>query len=206
MEKAKEILEKYIPAEAVDEIVKLLFSYKDLSLKITRKRQTKLGDFKKISRAQYRISVNHNLNQYQFLITLLHEIAHYLTLKKYGTNIKPHGKEWKEIFGKLLLSYLDKGIFPGDISTHLYTYALNPKATTAGSGELYLALSQYDENTGNNKLKHIFELKPHQKFQTEKGEVYELLKKRRTRYICKRISNGKRYLIHQNMQVLPLES
>jgi len=205
MDKAKEILQKYLPDEAVDEIIKLLYSHKDLSLKITRKRQTKLGDFKKISRFQYRISVNNNLNKYQFLITLLHEIAHYLTLKKYGLHVKPHGKEWKKIYGELLFSYLNKEIFPADISAPLYEYAQNPKATTAGSGELYLALTQYDQNS-NHKLKHIFELKSRQKFQTEKGEIYELLEKRRTRYICKRLSNGKTYLIHKNMKVLPLET
>ena len=205
MKKAKEILEKYIPAEALDEVIKLLYSHQDLSLKITRKRHSKLGDFKRISPYQYRISINNNLNKYQFLITLLHEIAHYLTLKKHGTNVKPHGKEWKKIYAELLESYLTKGIFPPDIHVPLSKYALNPKATTAGSGELYLALIKYDKEN-NGHLKHVFELKTHEKFQTEKGEIYELLTKRRTRYICKRLSNGKSYLIHKNMKVLPIES
>ena len=37
---------------------------------------------------------------YRFLITLLHELAHYDVCRKYAHYIKPHGKEWKFTFKK----------------------------------------------------------------------------------------------------------
>jgi len=46
-------------------------------IRIAKPRKTKLGDFRagKIP-AQTKISVNSDLNQFAFLITLLHEVAH----------------------------------------------------------------------------------------------------------------------------------
>jgi len=202
MEEARRLLQKYLPDAAVDEIVELLFAHSDLSLKITRERSTKLGDYKKVNRFQHRISVNYNLNPYQFLITLLHEIAHYLAYKEYGRKIKPHGKEWKYTFSRLLQTYMRPEIFPEEILNHLETYIQNPRASTAADGNLYLALSQYDKKE-NKDLKYIFELEKGQKFQLKNGQKFELLEKRRTRYKCKNLANQKIYLIHQNAEVLP---
>jgi SprT protein len=42
-------------------------------------RSSKLGDYRPPQRGlPHRISVNHNLNQHEFLITLIHEMAHLL--------------------------------------------------------------------------------------------------------------------------------
>ncbi len=205
MEQAQKLLQKYIPQAAVDPVVKLIFDHKELSLKITRQRRTKLGDYRKINRYQHRISVNHNLNPYQFLITLLHEIAHFLTYKQYGTRVKPHGKEWKMTFGQLLHSYLKEDIFPADLLPNLKKYAQNPKASTAGDGDLYLKLSAYDKKK-NPQTKYIFELADGQVFALPNGQQYQLQEKRRTRYKCLRLDNKKVYLIHQNAEVYPIEN
>jgi len=204
MEEARSLLQKYLPEKAVDDIVKLLFTHRDLILRITRERQSKLGDYKKINTHQHRISINHNLNPYQFLITLLHEMAHYLAYKKHGAKIKPHGREWKNEFKDLLRRYLHPDIFPVEILDQLTKYAQNPKASTAGDGALYLALSQYDK-TKNPELKYIFQLKKGEKFQLKNGQSFQLMEKRRTRYKCQNLNNRKIYLIHQNAEVLPLK-
>jgi len=181
-----------------------LYSHKELHLVITRKRSTKLGDYKKINAYQHKISVNYNLNKYQFLITLLHEIAHFLTYKKFGNRIKPHGLEWKKTFGELLTSFIRPEIFPDELIAPLKIYAQNPKASTASDGDLYLLLSKYD--TGKNPYsKYVFELKNGDIFSLENGQQYKLLEKRRTRYKCLRLNNRKIYLIHQNAQVFPLK-
>ncbi len=203
MDEAKAVLQKYLPAQAVDEVVHLLFSYSDLQLKITAPRRTKLGDYKRINRRHHRISINNNLNPYQFLITLLHELAHYQAYKKYGHRIKPHGKEWKQTFGRLLQTFLKPDIFPENLLADLQQYAKNPKASTAGDGKLYLKLSNYDTKD-QKTLKYIFELHPGDYFTLPNGATYQLQEKRRTRYKCKRLSNQKIYLIHQNAEVTPI--
>ena len=203
MQAARDILKKYIPESAIEDVVKILFAHKALHLKITKSRSSKLGDYKKISPYKHQISVNYNLNEYQFLITLLHEIAHFLTYKRFGRNIRPHGKEWKQVFGSLLQNFIRPDIFPEDIIPDLISYAKNPKASTAGDGNLYLKLSQYNEKS-NAQTKYVFELKPGQIFALPNGVVYELQEKRRTRYKCKRLSNQKVYLIHQNAEVFPI--
>jgi len=198
----EDILIKYIPENSHKEIIDLLYSHKELRLVITRRRSTKLGDYKKINAYQHKISVNYNLNQYQFLITLLHEIAHFLTYKKYGNRIKPHGMEWKKTFGELLTPFIRPDVFPDELIAPLRTYVQNPKASTASDGDLYLLLSKYDTDK-NPDSQYVFELKKGDFFSLENGQEYQLLEKRRTRYKCMRLSNKKIYLIHQNAQVFP---
>lgn len=203
MEEVKLLLQNYIPHQAVDEIVKIIFEHKELYIKITKHRSTKLGDYKKINNLYHRITINHNLNKYQFLITLLHEIAHFLSFKEYGKNIKPHGKEWKSVFSNLLNKFTSPETFPNDLLPYVKKYAINPKATTAGDGELFLKLSEYNTHKNNN-TKFVFQLEPNQFFSLPNGTKYQLQEKRRTRYKCIRIDNQKIYLIHQNAEVHPL--
>ncbi len=200
MSEARKILLKYIPDQSVDQVLHLINSHKELSLKITRSRTTKLGDYRKINNFQHRITVNNNLNNYQFLLTLLHEIAHFLTYKEYGRRVKPHGKEWKYVFSKLLLAYIKPEIFPKELIPLLLNYAKNPKASTAGDGDLYVKLSKYDKNR-NPQLKYVFELEKGTVFALNNGQQFQLQEKRRTRYKCVNIQNKKSYLIHKNAEV-----
>jgi len=89
-----ELLSDYLPANAIESILNYQNEYK-FRIKITRPRKTKLGDFRVISRNLIQVSVNGNLNKYEFLIVLLHEIAHVIVWKTYNKRVKPHGKEWK---------------------------------------------------------------------------------------------------------------
>ena len=72
---------KYIPLQSISQIE---FWVKDLDvdIKVVRSRKTKLGDFK-VQNGKMSISINCNLNQYAFLITLTHELAHAFIYKKY---------------------------------------------------------------------------------------------------------------------------
>ena len=204
MEEAKKIMAQYLPEAAVEPILELIFSHKELNLKITNTRMTKLGDYRRVNKFNHRITVNHDLNPYHFLLTLLHEIAHFLTYKNYGQKVKPHGIEWKNIFGQLILDFLRPEIFPEELIEKLRIYAHNPKASTAGDGDLNLLLNAYNENQ-NPHTKYIFELQKGQKFALPNGQQYILQEKRRTRYKCQRMSNKKFYLIHKNAEVYPLD-
>jgi len=78
---------KYIPQEA-SKLVDELIQKHPFELKIKNNRKTKHGDFRTAPNGILKISINKDLNKYRFLITLIHEIAHLASHKKYG-NKKP---------------------------------------------------------------------------------------------------------------------
>ena len=112
-EEYKAILAKYMPAVAVDSVYDFM-SRHNVHLHITRKRTSKLGDYRwPQSRHNYHeISVNGDMNPYHFLMVLLHEMAHLNTYQRYGSDIQPHGHEWQEHYRRLLMTYSREGHFP----------------------------------------------------------------------------------------------
>ena len=87
---------KYIPLNSRDYLNKILSENK-ISLLIKKERRTKHGDFRVLKNGECQITINSNLNSYRFLITLIHEIAHYKVYKIYDKKVKPHGQEWKQM-------------------------------------------------------------------------------------------------------------
>ncbi|WP_233486100.1 hypothetical protein, partial [Streptobacillus moniliformis] len=68
-------LARYIPEHAVRPVFELIVS-NQVHLKIVNERQTRHGDYRRSLNGKHEITVNASLNQYKFLITLIHEIAH----------------------------------------------------------------------------------------------------------------------------------
>ena len=130
--------QKYIPLKAIP-FVQFLIDEHYFDLKIVNQRQTKHGDFRKLPNGKFQITVNNNLNKYQFLLTLVHEIAHHVTHQKFG-RVQPHGKEWKTVFQHLMLPFLKPDVYPLEILPHLANYLKNPKASTDADARLSLAL------------------------------------------------------------------
>ncbi len=185
----------YIPQTAVSSVASLISEY-NINLKIVNERQTKHGDFRRLPNGKFLITVNNNLNQYQFLLTLVHEIAHHVTFQKFG-NVKPHGKEWKRTFQHLMLPFLHSAIYPEAILKPLAQYLKNPKASTGSDVNLTLALK---EGIATNGKSFIFDVPLDGNF-TFKGKLYKRGKKRRTRYECLQVSTNKMYLFNQNAEV-----
>ena len=107
MEQYKAILQKYIPGKSVELIYEWLREHK-IHLKISKKRSSKLGDYRSPHKGKgHLITVNHDLNPYAFLITLVHEIAHMLVWERYRNRVRAHGPEWKDTYRKLMLPFFD---------------------------------------------------------------------------------------------------
>ena len=145
--------QKYIPEKAIP-FIQFLIDEHNFSLKIVNQRETKHGDFRKLTSGKYQITVNNNLNKHQFLLTLVHEIAHHVTHQKFG-RVQPHGQEWKKVFQHLMLPFLRLEIYPKEMIGHLANYLKNPKASTDSDVKLSLALK---ENTAESGKSFIFEL------------------------------------------------
>ena len=187
---------KYIPENAIN-LVQSLIEYHSINLKIVNQRQTKHGDFRQLANGKFQITINNNLNPFQFLLTLIHEIAHHTTFKKYG-RIQPHGKEWKQQFQHLMLPFLNPTIFPDHMLTPLAHYLKNPKASTDSDVKLSLALKG---NTAENGKNFVFELPTNCTF-IFKNKMYRKGKKRKTRIECIQLTTNRLYLFNQNAEVI----
>jgi hypothetical protein len=187
----------YIPKTAQKQIFALL-NDKDLKIIVKRARKTRHGDYRKLKNGGHQITVNASLNPCRFLVTLLHEIAHYHAYKFYGNNIQPHGLEWKQMFQKIMLPFLRPDVFPNTILPYLANYIKNPKATT--DSDIHLSLSLKSLDPPNNKI-YIFDVKPGSIFIASNGKIYKKGKKRRTRYECISIDSGRIYAFNPNAEV-----
>ncbi len=190
-------LQDYIPKNALSQALKLL-EHDNLLVKVKKERKTRHGDYKSLPNGKHQVTVNSNLNQYRFLITLIHEIAHFEAYKKYGKFIKPHGIEWKRTFQHLVLPFLNPEIFPNNLLPLLAKHFLNPKASSDTDVKLALALKQFDEP--NNKI-FIFEVPFGSVFKLYNGKVYKKGKKRTKRFECIEVKTGKLYLFNPNAEV-----
>ena len=72
-----------IPKSSV-EYVRGLISSENIIFKLKKSRRTKYGDFSIKKNGLVIITINEDLNAYRFLITLIHEISHYFSVKNYG--------------------------------------------------------------------------------------------------------------------------
>ncbi|MDO6802291.1 SprT-like domain-containing protein [Wenyingzhuangia sp. 1_MG-2023] len=186
----------YIPDAAKESLDHLLKEY-PFHLKITRGRKTKRGDFR-ATKPIPSITINNNLSKEQFLITLVHEIAHLYTYHEYP-KAKPHGKEWKHCFQKLMLPFLNTQIFEDSLLKLLAQHFKNPKATTDSDPKLAVQL-QLKKNPLDMDKCFIFDLEPGNLFQFNQ-RVFKILNKRRTRYECLEVKTKKRFLINGSASV-----
>lgn len=172
---------------------------------ITKSRRSKLGDFRYRSDRQIQqITINHDLNPYQFLITYLHEVAHYRAFKQQGLAIKPHGIEWKRAFQKLMSPMLSDLVFPKDVLLPLKQHLINPKARTGADLFLSKELRKYDFRDTDRPVTYLSDLKPGTSFNL-RGRKFKKESTRRTRILCLEVNSGQKYLISANAEVIVKE-
>ncbi|TNE79098.1 MAG: sprT domain-containing protein [Bacteroidetes bacterium] len=182
---------KYIPEPTVPLLAAWVIDY-NIHLRISRSRSSKLGDYRPPQQGHgHRISINHNLNPYAFLVTLVHEIAHLTCWNSYQNRVEPHGKEWKMEYQKLMVPVIELGIFPEDVHLALMSYLRNPAASSCTDTQLQKTLSRYDENP----VIHLDDIPEGARFQLVNGMVMTKGEKRRTRYRCQAEHNQRFYLV-----------
>jgi SprT protein len=186
-------LAQFLPAGTFEQVLPY-FKEHTIHLTLARERKSILGDYRRptVEQPVHRISINATLNQYSFLITLLHELAHMFVFIQYKDKVSPHGSEWKVEFRKMLIPYLGKHFFPPDIESALINYLNNPKASTCTDTNLYKALYRYSHSKEGVSL--LEDMQINQRFSIANGNEYIVLEKRRTRFRCKEIKTGKMYL------------
>jgi len=185
-------LKTYLPEGSFEDVSHYLLHYK-VHLTITRERKSVLGDYRNaLAEKNHRISVNGNLNQYAFLITLLHELAHLFTYERYGHRVQAHGAEWKNEFSKILAQFLLKKIFPPDIHRALLKTLQNPAASSCADTGLLRVLHQYDEKKEGVML--VESLPDGSVFKIKGGRVFKKMERIRKRIKCVEVDTGKIYL------------
>lgn len=202
MEKYRNILTNYLPAAAVPQILDWLSS-SNVQLNISRSRSTKLGDYRSPHLVSYhKISVNHDLNRYHFLLTLVHELAHLKTYERYKDRVNPHGKEWKSNFKALMQPFLNESVFPADLLLPVKKYLENPSYSTSNTA-LLKELRKYD---GPKDYLTLDDLPMEALFRINNGAVFKKLEKLRKRYKCIRMDNKRMYLVNPLVKVIPVEN
>ncbi|MGZ3900026.1 MAG: SprT-like domain-containing protein [Bacteroidia bacterium] len=202
-QKNSEILKKYLPEESVDIIAQWIVEL-DFKLKIKRERSTRLGDYTSPHNGlNHTITINHNLNKFSFLITLVHEVAHLVTYNEHKNMVSPHGKEWKQNFQKLMQPFLTPDIFPLEIFSALRSYMQNPAATSCTDTKLLRVLKLHDEESD---LLFLERIPANTLFLYNGSKIFKKGEKVRKRIKCVEIKSGTVYLFNPLTEVQIFDS
>ena len=197
-------LKSYLPEGSFEDVNYYLVHYR-VQLTVTRQRATILGDYRHAHDGKgHRISINGNLNKYNFLITLLHELAHLFTYERYGHRVQAHGQQWKDEFSKILVQFLAKEIFPSEIEQALMQTLKNPAASSCGDEKLLRVLRNYDPKKEDHFL--VEQLKEGTTFIIKHERIFIKGKKIRTRYKCMEVATKKWYLFSGMYEVKLLKT
>lgn len=179
-------LEKYLPDNTL-QYLKIWFSDYYIHIKITRNRNSKLGDYRKLPDNSHEITINSTLSPQLFFFVLTHELAHLIAFEKYGRRISPHGNEWKETFRKMLLESL--AVYDEELKPIIVKFSKSPKANFMASPDL---VKYFYIETQDDSLQFIEELQKGDFFiyRNEKYLLEGLIKKN---YLCKNLATGRKY-------------
>ena len=203
-EKELQILQRYFPPAAVPMVAEAYMQSR-FQLKFKKPRNSKLGDFRATRRNNgvCCITLNGDLNPYQMLVTFVHEYAHYLVYVNYPKRrLEPHGEEWKQTFAQLLLPYLRDDIFPEDVIVALQRHLQHIKASSTADANLAKVMKRYDANPSGEKPITVDDLPEGAVFTLPNGMAFRKGSKRRTRYQCECLDNGRTYSVSGMAEVM----
>lgn len=180
-------LEQYLP-ENTFPFLKKWFSDYYIHIKITKNRNSKLGDYRRMPDKSHQITVNSTLDKQLFFFVLTHELAHLIAFEKFNFRISAHGKEWKNTFTEMLLESIN--IYSDDLKPIIFKFSKNPKANFMASPEL---VRYFHIENPEDQFVFVEDLSINDKF-SYKGDVYRILEKKKKLYLCIHLKNSKKYL------------
>ncbi|MDP4280717.1 MAG: sprT domain-containing protein [Bacteroidota bacterium] len=183
------------------------FEKNEVHFRIAGTRKSKLGDYRPPwNHMPARITINSGLNPYEFLITLIHEMAHHTTWKEWKEESwrgrirpEPHGKEWKRHFQEMMTPFLNSEFFPDDILEILRLYVQNPTASSKTNLQLGRVLKNYD---GHDNTELLENLPTDALFHLPDGRIFKKKEKLRKRYRCLNMENRRTYLFHPLVKII----
>jgi hypothetical protein len=198
------IFQTHLPQPAIPYCINL-WQKVPFSFKVLSPRVSKLGDFRyRKDRKIQTITINADLNPYQFLLTYIHEVAHLHAFEKFGMSHSPHGQEWKKEFQSLMEPILNDSVFPKDILIPLRNHMKNPSASSARDLFLMKEMSKYDiPAQAQEEEVFLSDLMPGKQFILS-GRKFKKGETRRTRVLCEEVDSGRKYLVSRLAKVKPL--
>ncbi|WP_294311570.1 SprT-like domain-containing protein [uncultured Chryseobacterium sp.] len=179
-------LEKYLPENTLP-YLKIWFADYYIHIKITRNRNSKLGDYRKLPDGSHEITINSTLVPQLFFFVLTHELAHLIAFEKYGRRISPHGNEWKETFRKMLLQSLD--VYEESLRPIIVEFSKSPKANFMASPDLV----KYFHIEGQDDTLVFIETLKKGDFFVYRNEKYLLEGLIKKNYLCRHLDTGRKY-------------
>lgn len=180
-------LSKFLPEGSLP-FLKNWFGEHAIHIRVTRNRNSKLGDYRKMPDNSHQISINGTLQPELFFFVLTHELAHLLAFQEFGYRISPHGQEWKHTFRVMLLESIS--VYPDDLKNIVLHFSRSPKANFMSSPDLVKYF--HIEDCGDETL-YIEDLMPGNRF-FYRQERYTLDTKRKKNYLCTNLENSKKYI------------
>jgi SprT protein len=196
------ILQTHVPQPSVA-YGHALWLQHPFTLKLTKARQTKVGDFScRHAGTHLQITLNHDLNPYLFLLTYVHEVAHLHVFVQHGRKAEAHGHHWKEKFKELLAPLLSETVFPYQILHALHQHMQQPKASSFADVYLTQVLRTFDTNQKSVAL--LLSIPEGSIFKLQ-GRYFKKGKLRRTRVLCLEMKSKRNYLVPMEAQVTDVQ-
>ena len=192
------VLEKFLPVNALS-FLQIWFGVYPCHLKITKSRNSKLGDYRKLPDTSHQITINGTLEPQLFFFVLTHELAHLIAFEKYGRRISPHGKEWKDTFREMLLESIN--VYHEDLKPIILRFSRSPKANFMASPELV----KYFHRETEEGMVFIENLQIGESF-AYKNENFVIEEAAKKRYLCKNLNSGRKYYFKCLAQVIKIEN
>lgn len=192
------ILGRYVPSPSLKYLDEYLSGA--VTLQIVAPRKTRLGDYRPPYRTpEHKIKVNGDLNQYAFLLVLIHELAHMKTWIKYERSVKPHGEAWRKSYRELMAPLLNETVFPEPLlqAVSLFLDSFTPTMRLM----LSRALKGYDER----EAVFVENLSVGTIFRVNDGRKFKIEEKLRKRYKCYCIDDKRNYLFSPLYEIAGIE-
>ncbi len=180
-----DLIARNFPPESIA-YVRSFFEKYNFHFSVSLPRKTKKGDF----RFRYdkksipTITVNGDLNKYEFLLVFIHEMAHFFVYLESSFKEKKHGERWKTIYHTLLTNVIEEVPLPQDIVRAWKEHLQHIKSSSSIDENLVKVFRKYDKKQIDSYL--LKELNQGDCF-IFRNQQFRLVKFRRTRALCSTI-------------------